>query len=98
MDKRTIIIVLVILAVSVIIPISAAVWLLYGWKIVPADLYYTCKDGYSVYQRDPGAWSSYIYELHDEKGHIVEDNLRTRHLRDIDNEHDCTLIDKYQGG
>ncbi len=62
MNKKTFFGVACILGLIVLVVALSIAWALWGWMLKP-ELAARCDNGVTIWRRDPGAFSSYRYEV-----------------------------------
>lgn len=81
MNKRMIFRILCVFGVAVLVIMLFGAYVLWGWMVVPAELTARCDNGVTIWRRDPGAFSSYRYEIRDSTG-IIATKLTFNQLKD----------------
>lgn len=84
---------LVATIIGMIILLILALWLVFWlWIRANTELAAECDDGFTIWRRNPGAFSSYIYEIR-EDGIAIQSGLRYRNLESFLSEHGCLFLD-----
>lgn len=65
------------------------VWMI--WMFGAAELAAKCDNGLTVWRRDPGIASSYVYEIRDSTT-IIESGLRMKQLKESLDGHHCVFL------
>ncbi len=78
-----------VVTILVTAAIGFGIWLF--WLFGLAELAAKCDDGFTIWRRNPGAWSSYIYEIRDGVT-LIETDLRSKDLNDFSHEHHCVFL------
>ena len=89
--KRIITLGIIIGAVGLFI---LAIWTLWMFKF--AELFATCDNNLTVWQRNPGAGSSYKYEIRDNIT-ILKSGLRNKDLDNFLKDNHCTILTSLGG-
>ena len=88
--KRTLFVTAICIVICMVAIGGFAAYLLWGWKL-KTEQHAICNDDYTIWRQNPGAWSSYIFEIR--KGNErVESGLRSRDIRDFLVEHNCKVL------
>ncbi len=66
-------------------------YMVWGWMLELAELAAECDSGRTVWRRNPGAFSSYVYEIRDGKK-TIETGLRMKQLDDFLGDDHCTFL------
>lgn len=78
------------------VAICVAAFLVWGvlhiWMFKAAEIHAECSDGLTIWRRNPGAWSGYVFEIRDGTK-VIESGLRSRHLDDFMKEHGCHTLE-----
>lgn len=75
--------------VGILIFLALGIWLM--WPSMAMERYAVCDNNYSIWRRNPGAWSGYVYEIRD--GVVpIETGLRTSQLKDRLKDQHCLVL------
>ncbi len=76
--------------VDILILLILGIWLM--WPTIAMEQYASCDGNYSIWRRNPGAFSSYIYEVRD--GVVpIKTGLHTEQMEDFSNKYHCLSLE-----
>lgn len=79
----------IVIGLVIVAFLGSVLW--WAWMFNFAELTAKCDNGFTIWRRNPGAFSSYIYEIRDGIT-LVETGLRTQYLKDLPEEYSCRFL------